>query len=132
MNQEFLKREGLFLIQLVTVSLCLFGMHYYLLSHFAAKFLFAIPLWNTYLFHFVTVLLIYSIINFRFSNGKKEVFNAFILLMMLKMIMAILFLLPVILSDMANKLPDVLNFFLPYFLFLALEVYSVTNFLKEE
>lgn len=130
MNQEFIKRETLFLVQLLLGSLLLYGMHSYLLGYLAKDILFFFPLWNAYLFHIASVFIVYTVINFRFSNGKKEVFNAFMVLMILKMVFAVVFLLPLILSEIEKKTPDVLNFFLPYFVFLAFEVYSVTNFLK--
>jgi hypothetical protein len=47
------------------------------------------------------------------------------------MTVAILFLLPLLLSDFENKQPDVFNFFIPYFLYLFFEVYSVTKFLQK-
>jgi len=51
---------------------------------------------------------------------------------LLKMILAIVFLLPVFLSETENKQPDVFNFFIPYFLYLFFEVYSLTTFLQKK
>ena len=75
--------------------------------------------------------LFYTIINYRFSTGKTNVFNVFMILTFLKMIFAILFLLPVLLSDFENKQPDVFNFFIPYFMYLFFEVYALTKFLQK-
>ena len=36
------------------------------------------------------------------------------------------------LSDFEDKQPDVFNFFIPYFLFLFFEVYSLTRFLQKK
>jgi hypothetical protein len=47
------------------------------------------------------------------------------------MILAIMFLLPILLSDFENKQPDVFNFFIPYFLFLFFEVFALTRFLQK-
>jgi len=91
-----------------------------------------IPLWQIYVFHFVVTTLVYSVINFQYSNGKTEIFNLFLGFTLLKMILAIVFLLPVILSDMEKKQPDVFNFFIPYFLYLFFEVYSLTSFLQKK
>jgi hypothetical protein len=110
----------------------IFGIHGYLLSHFAADTTFFFSLWQIYAFHLVVTGLIYSIIRYRVSLGKTEIFNVFIVATLLKMIVAILFLLPLILSDFKNKIPDVINFFIPYFLFLTFEVFSVIQIIQKK
>ncbi|WP_299883752.1 hypothetical protein [uncultured Lacinutrix sp.] len=132
MNDLFKKREANFLIQLIVISALLFGIHSYLNYHFAKEVLLFFPLWHIYLFHIITIAIIYSLINYRDSIGKKEVFNTFILGMLLKMILVMVFLLPWILSKPEQKGYDLANFFIPYFLFLAFEVYSVTRFLQKK
>lgn len=132
MNDLFKKRETNFLIQLLVVSALLFGVHSYLNYHFAKDVLLFFPLWHIYLFHFITIAVIYSLINYRDSIGKTEVFNTFILGMLLKMVLTMVFLLPWILSKPEQKGYDLANFFIPYFIFLAFEVYSVTRFLQKK
>ncbi|MDO5969459.1 hypothetical protein Q4Q35_06535 [Flavivirga aquimarina] len=131
MNNLFKKRESSFLIQLTAVGVLLFVIHTYLSFHFAKDIILFFPLWHIYLFHIVTVIIIYTLINYRESIGKTEVFNAFILGMFLKMILVIVFLLPWILSKPDQKGYDLANFFIPYFIFLAFEVYSVTRILQK-
>ncbi|WP_069676653.1 hypothetical protein [Formosa sp. Hel1_33_131] len=131
MNTLFKKRELDFLIKLSVISILLFGVHSYLNYHFAQDILLFFPLWHIYLFHVVTVLLIYSFINYRDSIGKTEVFNVFMLGMLLKMILVIVFLLPWLLSKPEQQGYDLTNFFVPYFILLAFEVYSVTEFLQK-
>ena len=79
MNELFKKRQVGFLIQLIVLSLVLFGSHSYLNYHFASDILLFFPLWHIYVFHMVTVLAIYTLINYRDSNGKTDVFNVFML-----------------------------------------------------
>lgn len=131
MNDTFKKRETNFLIQLLGLSALLFGIHYYLNFHFAKEIVLFFPLWHIYVFHIVTVIIIYTLINYRESIGKTEVFNAFILGMLLKMILTIVFLLPWILSKPEQKGIDLANFFIPYFIFLSFEVYSVVKILQK-
>ena len=131
MNNTFKKRETNFLIQLLGLSILLFGIHYYLNFHFAKDVVLFFPLWHIYVFHIVTVIIIYTLINYRESIGKTEVFNAFILGMLLKMILTIVFLLPWILSKPEQKGVDLANFFIPYFLFLSFEVFSVVKILQK-
>ena len=130
MNTLFKKRELNFLIKLSVISILLFGTHSYLNYHFAQDILLFFPLWHIYLFHVVTVFLIYSLINYRDSIGKTDVFNVFMLGMLLKMILVIVFLLPWLLSKPEQQGYDLTNFFVPYFILLAFEVYSVTEFLQ--
>ena len=129
--KDFKKRQIAFILQLLGVSILLFGVHSYLLYHFAKEIMFFFPLWQIYTFHLIITLAFYSIINYRFSSGKKDIFNLFMVMTFLKMILAILFLLPIILSDLENKQPDVFNFFIPYFLYLFLEVFALTKFLQK-
>lgn len=129
--EEFKKRQILFLLQLVGVSIVLFAVHSYLLYHFAKDVSFFFPLWQIYVFHVFITSIFYTVINYRFSSGKKDIFNLFMVLTFLKMVLAILFLLPLFLSDLENKQPDVFNFFIPYFLYLFFEVFALTRFLQK-
>ncbi|WP_299223648.1 hypothetical protein [uncultured Psychroserpens sp.] len=131
MNDIFKKRETNFLIQLLGLSALIFSIHYYLIFHFAKEVILFFPLWHIYAFHIITVIIIYTLINYRASIGKTEVFNAFILGMLLKMILTIVFLLPWILSKPEQKGVDLANFFIPYFIFLSFEVFSVVKILQK-
>ncbi|WP_299114788.1 hypothetical protein [uncultured Winogradskyella sp.] len=129
--EEFKKRQITFLLQLLGVSILLYAIHSYLLYHFAKDITFFFPVWQVYTFHLIVTLAFYTIINYRFSSGKKDIFNLFMILTFAKMILAILFLLPLLLSDFENKQPDVFNFFIPYFLYLFFEVFTITRFLQK-
>jgi len=129
--EVFKKRQITFLLQLLVVSILIFAIHSYLLHYFADDINFFFPVWQIYAFHFIITLIFYTIINYRFSSGKKDIFNLFMVMTFLKMILAILFLLPLLLSDFENKQPDVFNFFIPYFLFLSFEVFALTRFLQK-
>jgi heme/copper-type cytochrome/quinol oxidase subunit 2 len=132
MNELFKKRQVGFLIQLIVLSLVLFGSHSYLNYHFASDILLFFPLWHIYVFHMVTVLAIYTLINYRDSNGKTDVFNVFMLGMLLKMVLTLIFLLPWLLSKPQQQGFDLANFFVTYFAFLTFEVYYVTKFLQKQ
>ena len=129
--EGFKKRQVTFLIQLFGVTIVLLGIHSYLLHYFAPDTEFFFPVWHIYVFHIIITAAFYSVINYKFSTGKKDIFNLFMILTFLKMILAVLFLLPLLLSDFENKQPDVFNFFIPYFLYLFFEVYTLTKFLNK-
>lgn len=132
MNNLFKNRESNFLIQLAALSVLLFGIHSYLNFHFIKEIILFFPLWHIYLFHVVTVIIIFTLINYLESVGKTAVFNAFMLGMLLKMLLTVIFLLPWLLSKPDQKGYDLTNFFIPYFIFLVFEVYSVTKILQKK
>lgn len=129
--EEFKKRQISFILQLVGVSVVLFAIHSYLLYHFAQEIQFFFPVWQVYAFHVFITLILYTVINYRFSSGKKDIFNLFMIMTFLKMALSILFLLPLLLSDFESKQADVFNFFIPYFLYLFFEVFALTRFLQK-
>jgi len=129
--EDFKKRQITFLLQLVGVTGLLLAMHGYLLYYFAKETTFFFPIWQIYIFHLIITLALYTIINYRFSSGKTDIFNLFMVMTFFKMALAIMFLLPLLLSDFENKQPDVFNFFIPYFLYLFFEVFTLTKFLQK-
>ncbi len=132
MNSLFKTRQVNFLLQITILTLVLWGIHSYLLSYFGSELKLFFPIWQIYVFHFAITMLLYTIINYRYSNGKTEIFNLFMGSTFMKMILAIVFLLPLLLSDFDKKQPDVFNFFIPYFLYLFFEVFSITTFLQKK
>lgn len=132
MNEVFKKRQLSFLLKLGLFTLILFAVHIYLFQNFFSETTLFFPIWHIYIYHVVSVLLIYTVINYRYSNGKTDIFNLFMGGTLLKMVLAFLFLLPMLLSDLESKKPDVMNFFLSYFCFLAFEIYNVVFFLNKE
>lgn len=119
-----------FIAQLIFISLVLFGMHSYLAHYFMHTTALFFPLWHIYLFHFFVTIILFSVLNYKYKSGQKNIFNLFMGLTLLKMILAVLFLLPLLVSDFENKQADVFNFFIPYFLFLSFEIFSVLKILK--
>ncbi len=129
--EDFKKRQLAFLLQIIGVSVLLFAVHSYLLYYFAKEIIFFFPLWQIYTFHLIITTVLYTIINYKSSTGKKDIFNLFMVMTIFKMVLAILFLLPLILSDFESKQPDVFNFFIPYFVYLFFEVFTITKFLQK-
>jgi hypothetical protein len=119
-----------FIVQLIFISLVLFGVHSYLAHYFLHTSALFFPLWHIYLFHFFVTIILFSVLNYKYKSGQKNIFNFFMGLTLLKMILAILFLLPLLVSDFEYKQADVFNFFIPYFLFLSFEIFSVLKILK--
>lgn len=132
MNPNFVAKLKVFALQLVAFTIVTFLLHSYLSSYIGVEIIKILPLWQIYLFLMMVVFVIYGWILYNYTRGKKEVFNYFMIGTILKMILAIVFLLPVFLSDLPTKRPDVFNFFIPYFLFLAFEVFLLTRLLNDK
>lgn len=131
MTSIFKKRQLDFLFKIVLFTIVIYGIHSYLFHNFFDVTLF-FPIWHIYVFLFLITFLIFTIINYRYSNGNTAVFNPFLIATLLKMLIAIIFLLPLLLSNLENKKIDVLNFFIPYFIFLFFEVFSINTFLQKK
>jgi hypothetical protein len=132
MNPKFLKRQATFLLLLLLFTLLLSAIHWYISFHFFDEVDLILPLYTIYGFHFLTVLIVFSIVNFKFSSGKMQIFPLFMGATIVKMILCLVFLLPVLLNPNENATLEVFNFFIPYFLYLAFEIVNITLFLKEE
>ncbi len=129
--QAFTKRQVLFLLQLIGLTLLLFISHSYLLHYFSNSNPPFFPVWQIYIFHFFVTTTLYSVVNYRHSFVQKSILNLFMGMTLLKMIFSIVFLLPLLLSDFELKELDAVNFFAPYFLFLFFEILSLTKLLQK-
>lgn len=130
MSSAFQSRQISFTIQSALFAVAIFSIHSYLLYYFATKTIFFFPMWHIYLFNFITTAMLYMIVNYKYSKDTTTVFNTFMVSTLLKMILVIVFLLPLLIGVVKDKKPDVLNFFIAYFLFLIFEVYSIAKFLQ--
>ena len=119
-----------FILKLTIFTLLLFGIHYYILLQFFEGDL-HFPLWTIYAFNAILVLIVYSIISYKNKQGSKKMYQLFLGLTILKMVLAIVFLLPLFLGKSAHPQLEVINFFIPYFIFLGFEIFSLNKFLQK-
>ena len=81
---------------------------------------------SIYAFHVIGTFLIYLFLVYVHKTFSDKTGFAFMGCSLLKMLAAVLFLVPVMLSDRAEPLYDIFAFFIPYFLFLIFEtIYAV-------
>lgn len=79
-----------------------------------------------YGFHVLATFLIFLFLVYVNNTFSDKTGFAFMACSLLKMLAAVLFLLPVMLNDVANPFRDIIAFFIPYFLFLIFEtIYAV-------
>ena len=85
---------------------------------------------SIYAFHITSALLVTLVIQLVHANFKDYAGFAFIGTSLLKMLAAILFLLPGFLSEDKPNFINILNFFIPYFLFLIFEAIQVIKLIN--
>jgi len=128
MKKDFLN----FFSTLFGFTAILIGVHYYVAHLFFSEANFYFPIWSIYLFNFSLVAIVYSIIRVKDNKGKMNSFTLFLMLTMIKMGLAIVFLFPLFTGKSEEKTIEVMNFFIPYFIYLSFEIYSIYHFLKNQ
>ncbi len=108
-------------LKLFLFASILFGIHYLTIHTYFNQHDFFFETWKIYVFHFLTVLLVIYLLYKRSITKPTSVFYVFIGLSVLKMLAAIIFLSPLFFNKEIDPIPPVFGFFIPYFLFLAIE-----------
>jgi CDP-diglyceride synthetase len=126
MNVDFKKRQASFLIQIAMLTIVLLGAHYYILHYFAKDINLFFPLWQVYLFQIVVTVFLYTVVNYKYTSKNTDIFKFFMIATFLKMALAM-----ILSKTFENKQADVFNFFIPYFIYLFFEVFSLTKFLQK-
>ena len=125
------KTASAYILKLIALIVILCGIHYYIVFNFFSEKELYFPLWTIYLFNAVLVLIVFGIVQYKVSKGSENAMNIFLSLTIVKMILAIVFLLPVFAGKVAHPQLEVINFFIPYFCFLGFEIYQLNNFFQK-
>ncbi|WP_417362641.1 hypothetical protein [Galbibacter sp.] len=114
----------------IGITLLLFTSQWVVQSELFSEIDFYYPLWGIYLFHSCFAAVIYFTVKAVHGILPDKAGLAFLALSGFKMLGAILFLVPLIQSELADPIPAVFSFFVPYFLYLLIEVILVIKLLK--
>lgn len=120
-----------FLSFFLPFSLTLFVIQYYISNHFLKEIPFYNSVVSIYIFHVVAVVLSYFLLLLINKNYFSYTGYAFLGFGILKMAFSIVFLMPLIKSNVEDKIPDVLAFFIPFFLFLFYETMQSIKLLNQ-
>lgn len=123
-----IKRILLSILNLSVISILIGFLHYLLVK----KIQLFIPLQNIYFFNYSLSLVVLLILYYIHNKFNDKVGYAFLALGILKMMVSIYFLMPLIESDFSNKIPDTLNFFFCYFVFLIIESIILVKLLNKK
>lgn len=91
-----------------------------------------VEIWQVYLFLGLLTWFGYLFLLFVHTRDATKTGFAYVGIGFLKMLASIVFLYPLIASNSDTKMMDILSFFVPYFLFLAFELYFVTRLLAKK
>lgn len=119
-----------FATRLLIFAALLFGVHFYIITQFFEGNLY-FPIWSIYIFNAALVFGVFLILNYKATQGSEKMYQLFLGLTILKMILAIVFLLPLFFGKSEHTQLEVINFFIPYFLFLTFEIFSLNKFLQK-
>ena len=126
--QQFYK----FLKLIIPFTIVLFFIQYYIVGSFFQNITFFYSTWSIYLFHLVITLISYGFLLFVNKTFADKTGFAFMGFSLFKMMAAIVFLIPLIQSDLESKIPDVSAFFIPYFLYLLFETLFAVRLLSKQ
>ena len=126
--QQFYK----FLKLIIPFSIVLFFIQNYVIGSFFQNSTFFYSTWSIYLFHLLITLVSYGFLLFVNRTFADKTGFAFMGFSLFKMMAAIVFLIPLIQSDLESQIPDVSAFFIPYFLYLFFETLFAVRLLSKQ
>ncbi|RAV29425.1 hypothetical protein [Sinomicrobium soli] len=116
---------------LLAFTAVLFGVQYAVMNYGAASGNFHISPFAIYGFHFLSTLLIYALLLYVSRTARDRTGHAFMAGSVVRMLASVVFLWPLMEKD-ADPVADILAFFIPYFVFLTIEVFYVVKLLQED
>lgn len=120
-----------FLKYIIPFSILLFVTQNYIVTALFEKTYFFYSTWSIYLFHFIITVLSYLFLLFVNKTFPDKTGFAFMGISLVKMMAAVVFLIPLLQSDLENQIPDVGAFFIPYFLYLLFETFFAISLINK-
>ena len=107
-----IKETTSFILRLLIFSGFLFAIHFYIISQFFDGELY-FPIWIIYAFNAILVFAVYAVLNYQNKKGSEKMYQTFLGLTLLKMVLAVVFLLPLFFGKSDHAQLEVINFFIP-------------------
>lgn len=119
-----------FSLLLFGVSLIVFFIHHLMVQALGNHVVFFYDVWKIYVFHFAVTLFLFFLLFLVSGTLPDYIGYTFMGFILLKFALAIAFLLPLIRMEQGSKIPDFFSFFVPYFIFLFIEILLTMKILK--
>ena len=110
----------------------LFAFQYFITTQVLATIPFFYSVWAIYIFHFFSVAIVFAATVAVHNLYKEYTGFAFMGATFMQMMGAIVFLIPLIKAKVADPVPDIGAFFIPYFLFLFFETYFAIKIINSK
>jgi len=122
MKKPYLFKFSTFLVQIIILTIVLFFIHYTIIRLFFKDSSSLFDITKIYLFLLVTVTAFVYLLVGRSKKKEGKILQSFLILSIIKMLLVIVFLLPLFIEKTDNIRASVANFFIPYFLYLIFEI----------
>lgn len=116
---------------LFLITIVLFIIHSLVVLNLEGDNYFYYPVWSIYVFHFIVTSLVFGLLSWVGRWMPQYVGYTFMGTILLKMIVSLVFLLPLIRLKEFSKMPDFFSFFIPYFIFLLAEIILTMRILQQ-
>lgn len=120
-----------FLKYIIPFSIILFFTQNYIVIHIFEESSFFYSTWTIYLFHLLITIFSYLFLLFVNKTFPDNTGFAFMGISLIKMMASVIFLIPLLQSDIKNQIPDVAAFFIPYFLYLFFETFFAIRLINK-
>ncbi|KIA98036.1 membrane protein [Flavobacterium sp. KMS] len=120
-----------FLKYFIPFSIVLFATQYFIMQSLSEKLVFFYSAWSIYIFNILATFLVYLFLIFVNKNFPTYTGFAFLGASFFRMMLAIIFLIPLIKAHVKDPIIDLGTFFIPYFLFLLFETYFTVRLINK-
>ena len=120
-----------FLKYFVPFSIVLFVAQYFIMQSLSDRLIFFYATWSIYTFNIVATFLVYLFLIYVHKIFPTYTGFAFLGASFLRMMAAIVFLIPLIKAHVKDPIIDLGAFFIPYFLFLLFETYFTVRLINK-
>jgi len=128
-----MKKDFLFILKtLIPLAIISFFLHKFIISNYINYNSAFYKIESIYIFHLLVTLIICLSLTLVKNSFYDKTGFAFMALSVLKMLVSILFLLPLIQQENGIPMLDIATFFIPYFIFLFYEIVFSVSLLKSE
>ena len=127
-----MKKQFRFILYFMLSMIIFCAIQHYAIRYFFPNLKFYFSIIQIYSFQLIATLVVCISVFYINKVFFDKTGFAFIGATFIKMMSCVLFLFPFIQSDIENKVPDVVVFFIPYFIFLLFDTIFAVRLMREQ